>query len=90
MTSASGGARSIQLSYGRYAVERGALLMMALTLSTLFDPKNQVFVFQSFRSFSSILFCSAWIQLYPAYFLTPLQPPTAIDDGQSLDLPRPT
>ena len=36
VTSASGGQRSIQLSYGRYAVERGALLMMAPTLSTLF------------------------------------------------------
>ena len=28
VTSASGGQRSIQLSYGRYAVERGTLLMM--------------------------------------------------------------
>ncbi len=36
MTSASGGQRSIQLSYGRYAVERGALLMMDVGLSTLF------------------------------------------------------
>ena len=36
VTSASGGQRSIQLSYGRYAVERGALLMMDGGLSTLF------------------------------------------------------
>ena len=32
MTSASGGQRSIQLSYGRYAVERGAILMMGTHL----------------------------------------------------------
>lgn len=32
VTSASGGQRSIQLSYGRYAVERGAILMMGTHL----------------------------------------------------------
>ena len=36
VTSASGGQRSIQLSYGRYAVERGGLFITWDNLSTLF------------------------------------------------------
>jgi hypothetical protein len=54
VTSASGGQRSIQLSYGRYAVERGALLMMGAGLSTLFCSRqiNRLFFHRLWRFFT--------------------------------------
>ncbi len=56
MTSASGGQRSIQLSYGRYAVERGALLIMVAGLSTLFSYRNTVrCFFKHIAHFSSTI-----------------------------------
>ena len=61
VTSASGGQRSIQLSYGRYAVERGALLMMVAGLSTLFCHRNTVRCF-----FKHIAHFSSTIPLLPA------------------------
>lgn len=52
VTSASGGQRSIQLSYGRYAVERGAILMMGTHLVYyFFISQNQPLVFSSFLAF---------------------------------------
>lgn len=52
VTSASGGQRSIQLSYGRYAVERGAILMMrAHLVYPFFIKPNQPLVFPSFLAF---------------------------------------
>jgi hypothetical protein len=52
VTSASGGQRSIQLSYGRYAVERGAILMMGgMLVYTFFIPLRQALFFQTNSAF---------------------------------------
>ena len=84
VTSASGGQRSIQLSYGRYAVERGALLMMMPTLSTLFlTQRIKCLFFNHFRPFSTIFVLFRLDPAIPHYFLNP-SPHRVRDDGQCL------
>ncbi len=85
MTSASGGQRSIQLSYGRYAVERGAILMMGTHLVYYFLSRriNRLF-FHRFWLFLSVLFHSDWIQPSSATFDSPHSNPMM----GKLDLPQ--
>ena len=71
VTSASGGQRSIQLSYGRYAVERGAILMMRTHLVYPFFIKpNQQLVFSSFMAFFK-RFCVIQAGFGPSRYFSP-------------------